>query len=995
MMKESKQSKDKRYYIVNALILVCIIVILLGGAGYVHVLRSNLMDQAITDVMDMTRLQQQAFHTFISADRERLHSFAEYFSETDSRDTAEIQEKLKAFSKVDARYSVINLDTGMYYNNTTSRTYQMQGEELEIYRSLTGAYVRDPYPSLYSDETVFGYYERFQFADGASGMLQKSYICTKMSEEFSLSFYDGQGLGYVVNRRGDILLRSVSKNNEHSYDNIFDFVLSGDRMGMDDLSDSLKDRESGTFIFDGEKGKYVYTYVSVQNVEGWYLVSVVPLSAVMDEADEIIRDSQITVMFLMAAMIFFLCFLFLNWRNQRELREKEKEIEYNKQQFDIFSTYLANNTDNVYMMMNIKEHRAEYVSPNVERVLGVSAEEILENAEALGRPGYHDGRKINFEDLERLEPGNSITDLMSERIHEKTGEHRWFRESVYSTMLQGERKIIVYLADRTSEREIQDTLTQALDIAQVANKAKSAFLGNVSHDIRTPMNAITGLVSLIENEADNPEHVLEYTHQIAAASHHLLGLINDVLDMNKIEGGNATLNITDMNISDLIDELNVIIRPQSRAKNQSFKIFASHFYYEHLLGDKLRINQVLINILSNAVKYTPKYGSIEMYVNELPGVTEGYSRVEFVIRDNGQGMSKEYLEVIFDPFTREQNPAMREIQGTGLGMAITKNLVDLMGGTIAVESEVGSGSTFRMELDLRICDDGGADPSFWKKYGISRMIVADDDEYVCRNTVQAMEGTGVEVRYAANGRQAVEMIRDAREKGNPYNLMLLDWKMPDFDGLKTARLIRENCSDQIPILFFTSYDWSEIEQEALKVGVDHFLTKPFFMYSFKEAIVRVMDSRKEAPSVKTDENEKGVFEGKHILVVDDIEINQMILVKLLEAMGAARCDVAANGQEAVDKFAGSLPGEYDVIFMDVQMPVLDGYGATRAIRSSGHPSAKSVPIIAMTANAFVDDIRDALESGMDAHVSKPIVVDQLKAAFQEVLEWKGQSFSGK
>ncbi len=987
MVKGTKRDKKKQYYAVNALIIVCIAVILLGGVGYIHVLRSNLMDQAVTDVMDMTRQQQQAFHTFISADRERLHSFAVYFSQADSQDTEGINEKLEAFSEVNAHYSVMNLDTGMYYNNKSEQTYQMEGEELETYRSLTGANVRDPYPGLYSGEPAFGYYERFEFADGVPGLIQKSYVCTKVSEEFSLSFYDGQGLGYVVNDKGDILLSSVGKNSEHSYDNIFDIVLNG---GSDagNLADTMHNREAGTFLFDGDKGKYIYTYVPVENVEGWYLVSVVPFSAVMDEANEIIRNSQVTVIFMVAAMVFFLCFLLLNWRSQKEIREKEREIEYNKQQFDIFSTYLANNTDNVYVMLNVREHRVEYVSPNVERVLGIPAEQILENVDSLECTWNQEGRKLDLDDLAALEPGSSITDVMRERIHKKTGERRWFRESLYSTLLQGERKVILYLSDRTSERKTQDTLTQALDMAQVANKAKSAFLGNVSHDIRTPMNAITGLVSLLREEADNPEHVLEYTHQINAASQHLLGLINDVLDMNKIEGGNATLNITDIDISEIIEELNVIIRPQSRAKNQSFRIFATPFDYEYLLGDKLRICQVLINILSNAVKYTPENGSIEMYVNELTGVTEGYSRVEFVIRDNGQGMSKEYLEVIFDPFTREQNLAAGQIQGTGLGMAITKNLVDLMGGTIEVESELGAGSIFRLQLDLPVCEASEEDPAFWKKYGIRRMIVADDDEYVCRNIVKAMECTGVEVSYATSGRQAVSVLRSARKKGEPYDLMLLDWKMPDQDGLETARLIRKNEPDHIPVIFFTSYDWEEIEEEALKAGVSHFLAKPFFMHSFKDAIERAFDGGESEPSVKPAEKEKEVFEGKHILVVDDIEINQMILVKLLESMGAAVCDVAENGQAAVDRFTESIPGEYDVIFMDVQMPVLDGYGATRAIRASGHPSAKSVPIIAMTANAFVDDIRAAIESGMDAHVSKPVVVDQLKATFQEVLERK-------
>ena len=318
-------------------------------------------------------------------------------------------------------------------------------------------------------------------------------------------------------------------------------------------------------------------------------------------------------------MMFFTGCLFLNWRSHKEISKKDQEIEYNKQQFDIFSTYLSNNTDDVYIMLNSRERRVEYVSTNVERVLGVSVEDVLKDIRIFGRAKYCSGKHVEFTDLEAMEPGDSFEPVMSERIHAKTGQRRWFWETVYSVLIQGEKKIVVYLSDRTRERETQNTLPQALDLARVANKAKSTFLSSVSHDIRTPMNAIMGLVTLLSQEADNPERVLEYTQRINAASQHLLGLINDVLDMNKIEGGNATLNISEVNMAEVIEELNVIIRPQSKAKDQNFRIFASSFTHERLLGDKLRINQVLINILSNAVKYTQEGGSIRVRFSQRPG----------------------------------------------------------------------------------------------------------------------------------------------------------------------------------------------------------------------------------------------------------------------------------------------------------------------------------------------------------------------------------------
>jgi len=967
-----KKGKYQQIWL-TILIVICLGMILAGGTNYVNSLRDDLTEQAIQNVLTVTVQQEQAFDNFISGDRERLHSFADYFSQNSSDNVDVIRQELSLFYEVDATYSVFNLETGEFYTNKNNDTNKLDPENMEKFRNFTGSGVREPYVGLLTGSPVFSYYECFTYSDGVRGMIQKSYNRSRVSNDFSLSFYNDQGFAYVVNSKGDILLRSNGLIGERAYDNIFD-VLAGAKEEQENLGEfvrALESRQTGSVIFTGEGANYLYTYVPVENVEDWYLVSIVREDAILTEANSILLDSQQTFGLLLVVLLICGIFIIMVWRTHRS-------IQYQEQLFDIFSTYLSKNTNDVYMMIQMDgEPKLEYLSPNVGRVLGIVPEDMLAETKKIDATNPS-GEKVSWNDLKALGREDSAEDWQVVWPNPKTGERQWFLVNAYCTMMQGRRKLVMYISDRTKERRSEDNLSEALKLAQVASNAKTAFLSSVSHDIRTPMNAIIGFASLLKGEADNPDSVREYTQRIESASNHLLELINDVLDMNKIESGGTMLNLSEMALPEVIEEVNTIIRPQTTAKGQTFDIFASPLTYEHLLGDKLRINQILLNLLSNAVKYTPTGGTIQLQIEELPQVLDSHSRVRFTVRDNGMGMSEEYQKVIFEPFTREENELTHQIQGTGFGMALTKSLVDLMGGTIKVSSTLGMGSVFTVELEMRIQEQED-DPHFWTKYKVRKMIVADDEEEACQNVVRAMEKTGVVTEYATDGETAVRMMRKAREEGDPYDLILLDWKMPDLNGLETARLIRQNYPERIPILLFTAYDWGEIEQEAKEIGVDHFMAKPFFMSTFKESIRRIMGSLKAAEAG----DDSLTVKGRNIMVVDDIEVNRIILVKILGTLGAT-CDVAGDGKEALEKFESAPAGTYDLILMDVQMPVMDGYAATRAIRASSHPAGKTVPIIAMTANAFVDDVRDAIESGMDAHVAKPIQLDKLKEAMQQV-----------
>ena len=530
--------------------------------------------------------------------------------------------------------------------------------------------------------------------------------------------------------------------------------------------------------------------------------------------------------------------------------------------------------------------------------------------------------------------------------------------------------------EQEAERELHNKqLTEALQAAQMASSSKTMFLSNMSHDIRTPMNAILGFTTLLAKEADNPAKVREYTKKITASGQHLLGLINDVLDVSKIESGKAVLTLGEFTLDSMISSIDAIIRPMAKAKTQKFDITVSGIKHEQLIGDETRMNQILINLLSNSVKYTPEGGNIWLRIIGLEQRSSQFEHFQIQVEDNGYGMTPEYLKVIFDAFTRAENSTTNKVQGTGLGMAITKNIVELMGGTIKVTSEVDKGTVFTVDLELRIPDQP-SDGQFWQEKGILRILAVDDESYILDNIRTLMKNTGVVTDTSLNGEDALRKIQTAREQGYSYDVILMDWNMPGMDGLETARQIRGTEGNDIPILFLTACDWEEIQPQADTVGVDGFLAKPFFVSALKEKLLELQSGPVKAEPPE-DSAPDTILEGRHFLVAEDNEINSEILLELLGGEGAS-CTVVENGHLAVETFSASESGTFDAILMDVQMPVMNGYEATRKIRALNRTDAVSVPIIAMTANAFAEDVKDALDAGMNDHIAKPIDLAVIK-----------------
>ena len=537
--------------------------------------------------------------------------------------------------------------------------------------------------------------------------------------------------------------------------------------------------------------------------------------------------------------------------------------------------------------------------------------------------------------------------------------------------------------ERETEREIHNKqLAEALQAAQLASNSKTTFLSNMSHDIRTPMNAVLGFTALLARDAENPDKVKEYTKKITASGQHLLSLINDILDVSKIESGKVVLNLDEFTLNDLVSSVDAIIRPMAKTKNQNFYVEVTGIKHEYLLGDETRINQILINLLSNAVKYTPENGSIWFRIIGLKQRSSQYEHIRIEVQDNGYGMTPEYLGTIFDAFTRAENSTTNKVQGTGLGMAITKNIVELMGGTIDVTSEVDKGSLFRVDIEFRI-PESHANKQFWKSNGISRILAVNGDPEICKNIQTLMKGMGVLADTAFSAEEAMKILEDIPMKKS-YNLFLLDYNIPDMDCIQVAEKIRDIMPDNVPVLFLADYDTEGIEK-VLRIKNSGILTKPFFVSAFKEkveAMQKVLKDR-SIPDIEQDNN----LEGLHFLAAEDNEINAEILSEILLIEGA-ECEIVGNGKLAVERFINSTEGEFDAILMDVQMPVMNGYDATRAIRALERKDAAKIPIIAMTANAFAEDEKEAIKAGMDVHMAKPIDLELLKKVIKQCIQGK-------
>ena len=527
-------------------------------------------------------------------------------------------------------------------------------------------------------------------------------------------------------------------------------------------------------------------------------------------------------------------------------------------------------------------------------------------------------------------------------------------------------------------KESHHELETALMHAESANSAKTTFLNNMSHDIRTPMNAIIGFTSLAASHVDNKEKVKEYLSKISTSSEHLLSLINDILDMSRIESGKVKINENPLHLPELLHDIRTIVQPNITSKQLDFLIDTVDVKNEDIIADKLRLTQILLNILSNGIKFNRTGGTISLRIRQLKSAPTGYGNYQFIIRDTGIGMKPEFQEHIFESFTREETSTVSGIQGTGLGMAITKNIVDMMGGTITVKSEEGQGSEFTVNLTFKLCGEAKSYEKIEQLQGL-KVLVADDDTDTCLSISGMLTEIGMRSEWTVSGKEAVIRAKHSMEMGDEFYAYIIDWLMPDMNGIETVRRIRRVIGDSSPIIILTAYDWSDIEEEAKEAGVTAFCEKPLFMSQLRELLTNPV------PKTKEPEKREWIYNGKRILLVEDNELNQEIAQTILEDAGFM-VETANDGVEAVKKMEQAVPGQYDLILMDIQMPVMNGYEAAKQIRSLKNRETASVPIVAMTANAFEEDREKSYEAGMNGYLAKPVSAEALINTIDKIMK---------
>lgn len=952
-----------------AVFIIFFIGIVLIAFRYFKFVSKTVYEESASHLTEVFHQSNNVLNELANKNLTYLHMWGEYLKK--ASEESEIRDYIdKAQEEAGFLYFYFLSADGNYKMLTGEAGYLGLQENLEDKITLgediiTNAVVPGKQQMLvFASPQSHGSYQGFEY-----DAIAIAYENADIVDVLDISAFNGNAKSYVVHPDGRVVI-------DHSFEawgtvyNFFGVLREHSNISEKEileLSEKFKERRTDTMLVNLDGSNYYLVYGSSE-CQDWIFLGLVQA----DIVNASMNSLQLRTMLLGGTIVFgfavFIIELILQ-KNRISLKRRDVEILYRDELFQ----KLSMSVDDVFLMLDAKTYKADYVSPNVEKLLGITVEQIQKDISVLGKLHSEDCEDPKKNYLKEIQV-NEQQEWDFEYVHQKTGEQRWFHIIAMGSEVNGKKKYILVMSDRTVDKKMNQALYEAVRAAETANRAKSTFLSNMSHDIRTPMNAVIGFTTLAVSNIDNKEKVRDYLGKILSSSNHLLSLINDVLDMSRIESGKIHLEETEVSLSDMLHDLKTIISGHIYAKQLELYMDAMDVTDEDVYCDKTRLNQVLLNLLSNAIKFTPAGGTVSVRLKQFPGTKKGSGLYEIRVKDSGIGMSQEFIQRIFSPFERERTSTVSRTQGTGLGMAITKNIVDMMGGTIEVRTEQGKGTEFIVRLPLRIQSEQRSIEKIAELEDLKALVV-DDDFNTCDSVTKMLVKVGMRSEWTLSGKEAVLRARQSMELGDAFHAYIIDWRLPDMNGIEVTRQIR-SLGDDTPIIILTAYDWSDIEVEARAAGVNAFCAKPLFMSDIRETLMTAIGQKQTGAENCILPETGSDFRGRCILLVEDNELNREIAEEILKQYGFL-VDIAENGAVAVEKVKNSAPGTYDLVLMDIQMPVMNGYEATEQIRALEDPALAKIRILAMTANAFDEDRKKALKCGMDGFMSKPIVMEEL------------------
>ena len=780
------------------------------------------------------------------------------------------------------------------------------------------------------------------------------------------AFHNGAGSAYVIDSKGNFIIKSRGTLAETDIYGYLEQQGNGEEV-QDTLRRVIEEGQSGTLAVMNEEQNSLLGFIPVEAPKDCYLITVISRSVLQQESSSII--GMLCCMFFLLILGGIAIAALLAGRQSMKANVRQKEY-----QEKLFGN-LSANIDFAFLIYTPVKRKVELVSDNLPGLLGITVNQALEKPELVFEAsgmGQEDAVISRFMD-------GTLAEQITRELAVGTGPNEVKRWIAVHLIPADYGQYLAVFHETTQEHNVREQLADALVQAQNSNQARTAFFSSMSHDIRTPMNGIVGMTSIALRNLDNREKVESCLNKITAASGHLLELINEVLDMSRIESGRINLKEEPVHLPSLIANLLSFLKPEIDKKGQILYMKSQILEHDTVISDGLHLQKILLNLLSNAVKYTQKGGEISLQIREIP-MNEDTMLLSFAVEDNGIGMSPEFLERIFTPFERAEDSRMSQVVGTGLGLAITKSIVDMMGGSISVRSQEQKGSCFTVQIPLKLSQQ---QTQKFPELAGSSVLIVDDDQDTCESIEIILQDYGIDTQWVLNGEEAVRQAWEAHTRKADYCVIILDWRMPGMDGLETARQIRKRLGNEVPVLLLSAYDWESVREEAVRSGINGFLTKPVFKNGLLEQLNHCIQGSIQEREEQTPAPMENL-EGIRILAAEDNDLNREIIVELLRGSGAA-VDCAQNGEEALDCYLGSSPGDYQVILMDIHMPGMNGLEVTKAIRNSGRPDA-AVPIIAMTADVFKEDIHRFREAGMNAHIGKPIELDKLYGTLKPFLD---------